>query len=83
MVLFDIAKALGVTIGDLLGQIEPGKVDVKELTKGMKEAIKMYPVLESVKDDMPNWAYRGKYPSDPAGWYTIYTILKIGKSADE
>lgn len=82
-VLFDIAKALDVTMGELLGRIDESQKEDLALTPSMKSAIKMFPELEKVKDEMPNWRYRGKYPTNPQDWFAIYSILKQGKREDE
>lgn len=82
-ILFEIANVLGVNMGELLGKVVTTTESSVDLTPGMKEAIKLFPVLEEVKDEMPNWKYRGKYPNTPEAWFAIYTILKQGKRADE
>lgn len=78
-VLFNIAEALDTTIGELLGKVENKNSNDLELTADMKKAIKVYPDLDEVKDKMPTWKLRGKYPASPEHWYAIYNILKNGK----
>ncbi|MEK9159822.1 MAG: helix-turn-helix transcriptional regulator [Patescibacteria group bacterium] len=82
-VLFEIANALDVTMGDLLGKVERTGEEPLELTTSMKKAIELFPELEKVKDEMPNWRYRGRYPTNPQDWFAIYSILKRGKREDD
>lgn len=80
-ILFRVAAALETTIGHLLGKVESLQTSDLKLSPDMENAIKIYPELAEVKDLMPSWKHRGKYPATPEAWYAIYNILKNGKKA--
>jgi transcriptional regulator with XRE-family HTH domain len=76
-VLFNVASALGTTIGNLLGKVEQNHQDnVKELPESLKRALEQHPEMEEIQNDLIGYKYRGKYPTTPEQWFTLYTVLK-------
>lgn len=77
-ILFRISRELGITIAELLGEDSSVKLEKSgkpPLPSSLKEAIKEYPELDEVKDDLISVKLRGKYPQNKEDWYWLYKFL--------
>lgn len=80
--LYKVARALGVTMADLLGKQMVRKQEV-EIPPSLREFAKAHPdIPESDIEMLATIKFRGDRPRSPARWEYIYRSIKMSRNLD-
>jgi transcriptional regulator with XRE-family HTH domain len=81
-VLYRIAKALGVTMADLLGRSIAPEVPA-ELPEGLQEFAAEENLLRGDVEMLASIHFRGERPRTPERWRFIYQAIRISEGLDK